>query len=62
MASGCRLPFADEVERLQAAIVLAGGERSPLLEVVFLNVKIPALRKCGRAELRSVLRASSSSG
>ena len=31
--------------------MLAGGERSPLLEVVFLNVKIPALRKCARAEL-----------
>jgi hypothetical protein len=42
---------ADEVERLQASIVLAGGERSPLLEVVFLNIKVPALRKCGRAEL-----------
>lgn len=43
--------IADEVERLQAAITLAGGARSPLLEVVFLNMKVPALRKCGRTEL-----------
>lgn len=43
--------IADEVDRLQAAIVLAGGARSPLLDVLFHNLKIPALRKCGRAEL-----------
>jgi hypothetical protein len=42
---------ADEVERLQAAIVLAGTERSPLYEVVFGNLKMPALRKCSRTEL-----------
>lgn len=42
---------ADEVERLQAGIVLAGGARSPLLDTLFLNLKVPALRKCGRAEL-----------
>jgi hypothetical protein len=42
---------ADEVERVQAAIVLAGTERSPLYEAVFGNLKMPVLRKCGRAEL-----------
>lgn len=43
--------IADEVERLQAGITFAGGARSPLLEVAFHNLKVPALRKCGRAEL-----------
>ncbi|MDQ3369869.1 MAG: hypothetical protein M3680_31005 [Myxococcota bacterium] len=43
--------IADEVERLQAAITLVGGARSPLIEVLFLNLKVPALRKSGRAEL-----------
>lgn len=43
--------IADEVERLQAGIVLAGGARSPLLEVLFLNLKIPALRRSSRSEL-----------
>lgn len=42
---------ADEVERLQAAITLAGSARSPLLEVLFLNLKVPSLRKCSKAEL-----------
>ena len=43
--------IADEVDRLHAAITLAGSSRSPLLDVVFRNLKIPALRKCGNAEL-----------
>jgi hypothetical protein len=43
--------IADEVERLQAGIAYVAGARSPLLDVLFLNLKIPALRKCGRAEL-----------
>jgi hypothetical protein len=43
--------IADQVDRLQAAITLAGGARSPLLELVFLNLKVPALRKCGRGEV-----------
>jgi len=43
--------IADELERLQAGIAYVGGPRSPLLEVLFLNLKLPALRKCGRAEL-----------
>ncbi len=43
--------IADEVERLQASIAYTGGARSPLLEVLFLNLKVPALRKCGRPEL-----------
>jgi hypothetical protein len=42
---------ADEVERLQAAITLAGSARSPLLEVLFLNLKVPSLRKCSKPEL-----------
>ena len=43
--------IADELERLQAGIAFAGGVRSPLLDVLFHNFKMPALRKCGRAEL-----------
>jgi hypothetical protein len=43
--------IADEVERLQGAIAHAGTARSPLLEVLFHNLKIPALRKCARPEL-----------
>jgi hypothetical protein len=42
---------ADELERFMASITVAGGARSPLLEVVLLNLKPPAVRKCGRAEL-----------
>ena len=43
--------IADEVERLQAAIAFAGGARSPLLDVLFHNLKVPALRRCSRPEL-----------
>jgi len=43
--------IADEVERLQAGIAYAGGARSPLLDVLFHNLKVPALRKCARGEL-----------
>ncbi len=43
--------IADEVERLQAGITLASGARSPLLEIVFSNLKVPALRKAARPEL-----------
>lgn len=46
-----QVAIADEVERLQGAIALAGTARSPLLEVLFHNLKMPALRKCPRAEL-----------
>ncbi len=42
---------AEQVERLQAGIAFAGGVRSPLLELVFHNLKVPALRKCGRPEV-----------
>jgi hypothetical protein len=45
---------ADEVERLQAGIAYAGGARSPLLDVLFLNLKIPALRKSSRGELEKL--------
>jgi hypothetical protein len=43
--------LADEVERLQGGIVHVGGARPPLLDVLFHNLKMPALRKCGAAEL-----------
>lgn len=43
--------IADELERLQAGVSYAGGPRSPLLEMLFHNLKVPALRKCGRPEL-----------
>ncbi|NVB79688.1 MAG: hypothetical protein HOV81_14930 [Kofleriaceae bacterium] len=43
--------IADEFERLQAAITLAGGPRSPLLEMLLQNLKVPALRKCGVPEV-----------
>lgn len=43
--------IADEIERLQAGIAFAGGARSPLLDVLFHNLKVPALRKCARPEL-----------
>ncbi|HEX7841002.1 MAG TPA: hypothetical protein VF469_26175 [Kofleriaceae bacterium] len=43
--------IADEVERLQAGIAYSGGARSPLLDVLFHNLKVPALRKCSRPEL-----------
>ena len=46
-----QLAVAEEVERLQAAITLAGGARSPLLDTLFLDLKVPALRKCSRADL-----------
>jgi hypothetical protein len=42
--------IADEFERLQAALTLAGGPRSPLLEMLLQNLKVPALRKCGVPE------------
>ncbi|HVH40952.1 MAG TPA: hypothetical protein VM925_01375 [Labilithrix sp.] len=40
----------DAAERLYAAIGSAGGERSPLLEAVYRNLKTPAMRRCGRDE------------
>ena len=43
--------IADEVERLQAGIAYAGGARSPLLDVLFHQLKVPVLRKCSRPEL-----------
>ena len=46
-----QVAVADEIERLQAGIGFTGGARSPLLEVVFANLKVPTLRKCNRTEL-----------
>lgn len=43
--------IADEYERLHGGITFAGGARGPLLDVIFHNLKVPALRKCGRTEL-----------
>lgn len=43
--------LADEVERLQGAITVAGGARSPLLDTLFMDLKVPAIRKSARAEL-----------
>lgn len=42
---------ADEIERLQAAITVAAGARSPLLDTLFLDLKVPVLRKCTKGEL-----------
>ena len=44
--------IANEVDRLQASITLAGGARSPLMDVIFGNFKVPALRKCNAADLQ----------
>lgn len=40
----------DALERLQAGIVYAGGQRSPLLEALYFKLKLPALRRCDREE------------
>jgi hypothetical protein len=40
----------DATEQLQAAIVAAGGERSPLIETLFRNTKTVLMRKCSREE------------
>ncbi|HEY0195266.1 MAG TPA: hypothetical protein VGC42_29325 [Kofleriaceae bacterium] len=42
--------LADDVEKLQAGIAYAGGSRSPLLDVLFHNLKLPVLRKASKAE------------
>lgn len=42
--------IADEVERLQAGITHVGGARAALLEVLFVNLKMPTLRKSSSAE------------
>lgn len=43
--------IADGLERLQAGIAHVGGPRSPLLEILFQNLKLPVIRKAARAEL-----------
>ncbi|MEW6435147.1 MAG: hypothetical protein AB1730_26910 [Myxococcota bacterium] len=40
----------DAVERLQAGITFHGGSRAPLLETLFAKLKLPALRRVGRAD------------
>jgi hypothetical protein len=40
----------DALERVQGAIVAAGGARAPLLEALSYKLKTPALRKCDRDE------------
>lgn len=44
--------IGEQLDRLQASITLAGGARSPLMDAVFQNLKIPPLRnKCAPAEV-----------
>jgi hypothetical protein len=43
--------IVDALERLHAGISFAGGNRAPLLDALYHNVKVPQLRKCGRDEL-----------
>ncbi len=38
----------DAVDRLHAAIRKAAGERSPVIDVLYMNLKLPPLRKAGR--------------
>jgi hypothetical protein len=45
-----QVAIGDELERLQAAITVAAGPRSPLLEMLLQNLKVPALQKCNTAE------------
>lgn len=40
----------DAVEHLQVAIATVAGERSPLLEVIYRNLKLPAMRRCNRED------------
>lgn len=47
---GLQDAVVDAVEALQPAIARAAGSRSPLIETLFRNLKIPAMRKCGRDE------------
>jgi hypothetical protein len=46
-----QVAVADEVERLEAAITFVSGGRSPLLDTLFLDLRVPVLRKCTRHEL-----------
>jgi hypothetical protein len=46
----------DALERLHAGIAFAGGPRSPLNEVLFLNVKVPLMRKLEREEFERAWR------
>lgn len=41
----------DALERLHAGIAFAGGARSPLLDALFMNMKLPILRKVAREEM-----------
>ena len=43
----------DTLERLHGAIVAAGGPRTPVLEMLYLKLKVPALRKCDRDEFNA---------
>ncbi len=44
----------DAVEHLQVAIARAGGDRSPLLEAIYRNLKLPVMRRCGREEFEKL--------
>lgn len=40
----------DALDRFHAGITFAGGARSPLLDALYLKLKVPPLRKCSRDE------------
>lgn len=40
----------DAIDRLHAGITFAGGNRAPLLEALYYKLKLPAVRKCDRAD------------
>jgi hypothetical protein len=47
-ARGLQAAAVDALERVHGGIALAGGQRSPLLEVLAGTMKPPMLRKCSR--------------
>lgn len=44
----------DALEQLQIEITAAGGDRSPLLEVIYRNLKTPWMRRCGREDFEKL--------
>ena len=40
----------DALDRLHAGITYVGGNRAPLLEALYWKLKLPAVRKCDRAD------------
>jgi hypothetical protein len=52
-ARGLQAAAVDMLERVHAGIALAGGQRSPLLEVLAGTMKPPLLRKCSRDDFEA---------